>query len=188
MGPPGAGKGTQAALLSPALGIPAISTGDLFRSQVDRGTVLGLEIEGTVERGGYVSDDITLALVRDRLEQADAAHGFILDGYPRTAAQVKDLDSLLVPAGRHVDAVFHLDANLEVLRLRLTQRRVEQQRSDDVSETVDLRLKNYETLTTEVLSIYGRRAILAVVDASRPVEDVHSTILKSISQLRPTEV
>ena len=113
LGPPGAGKGTQAARLAQRHGIPAISTGDIFRSNIKNGTELGKQVQALLAAGTYVPDEITNAIVRDRLQEPDAARGFLLDGYPRTKAQVAELDSVLGAEGHRIDAVLELTADVD---------------------------------------------------------------------------
>ena len=131
IGPPGAGKGTQAAELSTAYGIPAISTGDIFRANVAGGTPLGVQAKAFMDRGEYVPDSLTNDLVRDRLAQSDAENGFLLDGYPRTIDQVRELDGMLEAAGTQLDAVVLLTADTDEVVARLLKRATEQGRADD---------------------------------------------------------
>ncbi len=122
LGPPGAGKGTQAKVLSQRLGIPAVSTGDIFRSNIAGGTPLGREVQGYLDRGDYVPDSVTNAMVRDRLAEPDAAVGFLLDGYPRTTAQVDELDAMLTGAGTKLDRVVEITVDHDEVVARLTRR------------------------------------------------------------------
>jgi adenylate kinase len=178
IGPPGAGKGTQAALLAQHFGIPAISTGDIFRENVRNETPLGLEAKAFMDRGEYVPDSLTNALVRDRLNQDDAAAGFLLDGYPRTIDQVEELDDILEETDKKLDVVVQLTADSEELLRRLSGRAQEQGRSDDTPEVIKRRLDVYEEQTAPLIDIYASRSLVAKVNGLGEIGDVTNRIIE----------
>jgi len=178
IGPPGAGKGTQAALLAKHFGIPAISTGDIFRENVRNETPLGLEAKAFMDRGEYVPDSLTNALVRDRLNQDDAAAGFLLDGYPRTIDQVQELDDILEETDKKLDVVVQLTADSEELLRRLSGRAQEQGRSDDTPEVIKRRLDVYEEQTAPLIDIYASRSLVAKVNGLGEIGDVTNRIIE----------
>ena len=180
MGPPGAGKGTQAVVLAERLGVPHISTGDLFRAQVAGGTPLGLEAKRYMDAGEYVPDSVTNDMVRDRLGHDDAANGFLLDGYPRTLAQVDELDQMLDALGSSLDRVVELTADLDEVVARLLNRAVEQGRADDTEEIIRRRLAVYAEQTAPLTAVYSERGILAQVDGMGAVKDVTARILDEL--------
>ena len=178
IGPPGAGKGTQAALLAQHFGIPAISTGDIFRENVRNETPLGLEAKAFMDRGEYVPDSLTNALVRDRLNQEDAVAGFLLDGYPRTIDQVEELDDILEETEKKLDVVVQLTADSEELLRRLSGRAQEQGRSDDTPEVIKRRLDVYEEQTAPLIDIYASRSLVAKVNGLGEIADVTNWIIE----------
>ena len=178
IGPPGAGKGTQAALLAQHFGIPAISTGDIFRENVRNETPLGLEAKAFMDRGEYVPDSLTNALVRDRLNQEDAVAGFLLDGYPRTIDQVEELDDILEETEKKLDVVVQLTADSEGLLRRLSGRAQEQGHSDDTPEVIKRRLDVYEEQTAPLIDIYGSRSLVAKVNGLGEIADVTNRIIE----------
>ena len=178
IGPPGAGKGTQAALLAKHFGIPAISTGDIFRENVRNETPLGLEAKAFMDRGEYVPDSLTNALVRDRLNQDDAAAGFLLDGYPRTIDQVQELDDILEETEAKLDVVVQLTADSEELLRRLSGRAQEQGRSDDTPDVIKRRLDVYEEQTAPLIDIYASRSLVAKVNGLGEIGDVTNRIIE----------
>jgi len=178
IGPPGAGKGTQAALLAQHFGIPAISTGDIFRENVRNETPLGLEAKAFMDRGEYVPDSLTNALVRDRLNQEDAVAGFLLDGYPRTIDQVEELDDILEETEKKLDVVVQLTADSEELLRRLSGRAQEQGRSDDTPEVIKRRLDVYEEQTAPLIDIYASRSLVAKVNGLGEISDVTNRIIE----------
>jgi adenylate kinase len=178
IGPPGAGKGTQAALLAQHFGIPAISTGDIFRENVRNETPLGLEAKAFMDRGEYVPDSLTNALVRDRLNQDDAVAGFLLDGYPRTIDQVEELDDILEETEKKLDVVVQLTADSEELLRRLSGRAQEQGRSDDTPEVIKRRLDVYEEQTAPLIDIYASRSLVAKVNGLGEIADVTNWIIE----------
>ena len=180
LGPPGAGKGTQAARLAEHYGIPAISTGDIFRSNIAEGTELGVQVKAIVDAGGYVPDEVTNAMVRDRLAQDDAAGGFLLDGYPRTRAQVDELDQMLAAAGSALDAVAELTVDPDEIVARLVLRAQTAGRSDDAEETVRHRQQVYTEQTAPLTSVYGELGLLVQVDGMGEVDEVSTRLQQAI--------
>lgn len=180
LGPPGAGKGTQAARLAEHYGIPAISTGDIFRSNIAEGTELGVQVKAIVDAGGYVPDEVTNAMVRDRLAQDDAAGGFLLDGYPRTRAQVDELDQMLAVAGSALDAVAELTVDPDEIVARLVRRAQTAGRSDDAEETVRHRQEVYTEQTAPLTAVYGERGLLVQVDGMGEVDEVSTRLQQAI--------
>ena len=181
IGAPGAGKGTQAVKLSAAYKIPAISTGDIFRHNVKNETELGKQAKAFMDRGEYVPDSLTNDLVRDRLSQADAKEGFLLDGYPRTAEQVAELDSILEVAGKKLDVVVQLTADTDEVVRRLLNRAIEQGRADDTEDVIRRRLEIYEEQTAPLTSVYASRGLLVTVDGLGEVDEVTGRILEALN-------
>ena len=181
IGPPGAGKGTQAALLSQHLDVPAISTGDIFRYNVKNQTPLGVEAKGYMDRGEYVPDSLTNALVRDRLSHDDAAAGFLLDGYPRTIDQVNELDSILDDLGRKLDIVVQLTADNDELVKRLAKRAEIEGRADDTPEVIRRRLDVYDEQTAPLIDVYAARGLVAKVDGLGEISDVTVRIIEVLA-------
>lgn len=181
IGPPGAGKGTQAARLAEQYGIPAISTGDIFRANVSGGTELGLLAKSYMDRGEYVPDSVTNDLVRNRLAQPDAQKGFLLDGYPRTVAQVAELDNMLASAGRALDAVVLLVADTDEVVSRLMGRAAEQGRADDTEAVIRRRLEVYAEQTAPLVDVYGSRGLVFEVDGLGGIAEVTDRIRQALS-------
>jgi len=181
VGPPGAGKGTQAARLTEAFGIPAIATGDIFRSNIKNETPLGIEVKAIVDAGDYVPDSLTNALVADRLEEEDARDGFLLDGYPRTLEQVAFLDELLAGKGQRLDAVIQLVADQDEVVRRLRNRAIEQGRSDDTEEAIRHRQEVYAEQTAPLIAVYRERGILIEVDGLGEIDEVGSRIAEALA-------
>ncbi len=181
IGTPGAGKGTQAQRLSETFGIPAISTGDIFRHNVKNETELGKQAKAFMDRGEYVPDSLTNDLVRDRLSHADAADGFLLDGYPRTADQVAELDDILAEKAQHLDAVVMLSADVDEVVRRLLNRAVEQGRADDTEEVIRHRLDVYEEQTAPLISVYAARNLVVTVDGLGEVAEVTNRIVEALA-------
>lgn len=180
LGPPGAGKGTQAARLSAAVRIPAISTGDLFRAHVNERTELGLEVEQVLATGGYVPDDVTTAMVRARLGSADAQSGFLLDGYPRTLAQVDHLDSMLEASGGTIDRAVMFDVDEDSIVRRLVERGEREGRVDDTEPTIRKRIAIYLDQTEPIIEAYRSRDLLMVVNARQSIDDVFGDALHAV--------
>ena len=181
IGPPGAGKGTQAVRLGELFAIPAISTGDIFRSNVKNETELGTKAKAYMDAGDNVPDSLTNALIRDRLEDADCATGFLLDGYPRTRDQVRELDEFLAGHGFALDAVVELVADPDVVVDRLRLRSAEQGRSDDDEAVVRHRLEVYRAQTEPLIDVYEARGMLVAIDAIGPIDDVTERITSALS-------
>ena len=172
IGPPGAGKGTQAARLAEAFGIPAISTGDIFRENVKNETELGRQAKAFMDRGEYVPDSLTNALVRDRLSHEDAKNGFLLDGYPRTADQVVELDGILADQGNALDAVVLITADTDEVVRRLLNRALEQGRADDTEEVIRRRMEVYAEQTAPLIEVYSSRNLVREVDGLGAVAEI----------------
>jgi adenylate kinase len=181
IGPPGAGKGTQAAKLAEAFNIPAISTGDIFRENVKNETELGTQAKAFMDRGEYVPDSLTNALVRDRLTWADAENGFLLDGYPRTGDQVEELDSILSDAGQSLDAVVLITADTDEVVRRLLNRAQEQGRADDTEDVIRRRLEVYAEQTAPLIDVYSKRNLVIEVDGLGAVAEVTARILEALA-------
>jgi adenylate kinase len=188
VGPPGAGKGTQAVRIAESYGIPAISTGDIFRANVTNETPLGLQVKAIMDAGDYVPDSLTNELIQDRLAEADAAEGFLLDGYPRTRDQVAFLDSLLDAKGESLTAVVQLVADRDEIVERLRKRALEQGRSDDTEDAIRHRQDVYLRETGPLLEAYGDRGLLLEVDGLGTVDEVADRIDAALSSrgIRPT--
>jgi adenylate kinase len=177
IGPPGAGKGTQAARLAEHFGIPAISTGDIFRENVKNQTELGKKAQSYMDAGENVPDSLTNDLIHDRIAQADCQDGFLLDGYPRTAAQVEALEGMLAEQSTSLDAAVELVADVEVVVNRLRQRAIDQGRSDDSEEVVRHRLGVYAEQTAPLIDVFRDKDLLVTVDGLGPIEDITERIL-----------
>ena len=180
VGPPGAGKGTQAARIADKLGIVAISTGDIFRANVSQETELGLTAKSYMDKGEYVPDSVTNDMVRERLREADARHGFLLDGYPRTLAQVDALDEMLGDMGHSLDAVVLLEVDSAAIVERLVKRGADQGRSDDNEDTIRRRIEVYEQQTTPLISVYDERALVRRVDGMQDIDTVSAHIFDAL--------
>jgi adenylate kinase len=182
VGPPGAGKGTQAKRISENLGIPTISTGDIFRSNIANETALGLQVRAIVDAGDYVPDELTNELVRHRLAEPDAANGFLLDGYPRTLEQVRYLDALLAEKGHAVDAVIRLVADRDAIVDRLRKRAIAEGRVDDSEEAIRHRQDVYLRETEPLIAVYRDRGLLTEVDGLGSVDDVSGRIFEALAE------
>ncbi len=183
MGPPGAGKGTQARFVADHFGIPAISTGDIFRANVSQGTPLGVEAKRYMDAGEYVPDEVTNRMVRNRIDEDDAAPGFLLDGYPRTLAQVTELDGMIEFTGHRLDAVVVLTVDSEELVQRLLQRAVTDGRADDTEDVIRRRQEVYLEQTEPLIEVYRERGILVEVDGMGEVDDVTSRIFAALDEI-----
>ena len=182
IGTPGAGKGTQAQRLSETFDIPAISTGDIFRLNVKNETELGKQAKAFMDRGEYVPDSLTNELVRDRLSHSDATVGFLLDGYPRTADQVQELDDILAEKNQQLDAVVMLSADVDEVVRRLLNRAIEQGRADDTEDVIRHRLDVYEEQTAPLISVYAARGLVITVDGLGEVADVTVRIVDALAE------
>jgi len=180
IGPPGAGKGTQAARLAEAFGIPAISTGDIFRANVKNETELGKQAKAFMDRGEYVPDSLTNALVRDRLSHEDAKNGFLLDGYPRTIDQVHELEDILAAQGNSLDAVVLITADTDEVVRRLLNRALEQGRADDTEDVIRRRMEVYAEQTAPLIEVYSAKGLVREVDGLGAVEEVTERILSAL--------
>jgi len=174
IGPPGAGKGTQAGKVAACLGIPHVSTGEMFRDHVSRGTDLGKRVEAIMAAGDYVPDEVTVAMLSERLDQDDAQHGFILDGFPRTEAQVESLDRLLGEEGLDQVVVFEVDED------ELTDRLLARGRADDTEDTIRARFKIYLEQTQPLIDVYSGRDLTVSVNGIGDLEEVTQRILATI--------
>jgi adenylate kinase len=184
MGPPGAGKGTQAKLIAEHYRIPAISTGDMFRAMKHSDTPLARQVRAIMESGGYVSDEITNEIVQDRLAQSDCATGFLLDGYPRTLQQVRTLDDYLAETERPLNAVISLLADIDEVVARLLKRAEIDGRSDDNEETIRVRLQVYADQTEPLLDVYRSRGLLVEVDGLGPIDEVSERVFAALDAHR----
>jgi adenylate kinase len=182
-GPPGSGKGTQAARLASALGVPQISTGDILRANVALGTELGKTAKPIMEKGELVPDDLVTAMLKARLAEKDAENGALFDGYPRTVAQAASLDRLLAELGRRVDVVLFIDVPDEVIVERLLNRAKLEGRADDTPATVRERLRVYREKTAPLAARYAAAKKLVTIDGNRSVDDVASDIRRTIEEL-----
>ena len=209
VGPPGAGKGTQAQFIAEHVGVPKISTGDIFRANVSQGTPLGLQAKEYMDRGDLVPDEVTIDMVRNRLQEKDAIEGFLLDGFPRTVPQAETLDDILRETGTKLDVVLELVVDNEEVIRRLSGRRTCRscnhiwhvdfdppqvegvcdldggelfQRDDDKPATIENRLEVYDEQTAPLIAYYAGRGVLVGIDATGPVDDV---TLRAIDALRP---
>lgn len=183
MGPQGAGKGTQASRIADHYGVPAISTGDIFRANIREQTELGLLAKQYTDAGNLVPDEVTDAMVADRLASPDAEGGFILDGYPRNAAQVEALDRVLGERAWSLDGVIELTADRDELLERLRKRAEIEGRADDTDEAIARRLDIYTELTAPLTDAYGQRDLLAKVDGIGTIDEVSDRIIASLSTL-----
>ncbi|MET4582782.1 adenylate kinase [Conyzicola nivalis] len=181
VGPPGAGKGTQAARITAAYGIPDVSTGDIFRANIKNQTPLGVQVKAIIDSGDYVSNDLTNALVKSRLEEDDALGGFLLDGYPRTLEQVAYLDELLASKGQALDAVIQLVADQDAVVARLRKRAIEQGRTDDTEEAIRHRQEVYARETSPLIDVFRDRGLLIEVDGLGEIDDVARRISDALA-------
>ncbi|MEU8616732.1 adenylate kinase [Streptomyces sp. NPDC048623] len=210
VGPPGAGKGTQAAFLAKNLAIPHISTGDLFRANISQGTELGLAAKGYMDRGELVPDEVTIGMAKDRMEQEDAVNGFLLDGFPRNVAQAEALDAALKEDGMQLDAVLDLEVPEDEVVKRIAGRRVCRtdsahvfhvtynapktegvcdicggelfQRPDDSEETVRTRLEVYHTQTEPIIDYYKKQGLVATISALGKVDEVTARAMDALKK------
>jgi adenylate kinase len=186
MGPPGAGKGTQAGLIAEHYSIPAISTGDIFRAMKTADTPLADQLRTIMDSGGYVNDELTNAIVATRLAEPDCDNGFLLDGYPRTVDQVVALDEKLESKGHRLDAVISLKADTDEIVARLLKRAEIEGRTDDNEDTIRVRQQVYAEQTAPLLEIYRARGILVEVDGLGPIDEVSKRIFDALDDLGPS--
>ncbi len=182
MGPPGAGKGTQAVKVAESLQVPHISTGEIFRANLAAGTPLGLEAKRYMESGEYVPDEVTNSMVASRLAEPDAANGFILDGYPRTLAQVDELDGMLTGLNTRLDKVVEITANTDEVVARLLNRAKEQGRADDTEDVIRRRMDVYAEQTEPLVRVYDERGLLVKVDGMGSMDEVTGRLLAALGQ------
>jgi adenylate kinase len=182
LGPPGAGKGTQAVRLVERLGIPQLSTGDMLRAAVAAGTPVGMKAKAVMDAGALVSDDIVVGIIADRIEETDAKNGFILDGFPRTVAQAEAFDAMLAEKGLKLDCVIEFKVNEAELvdrivkRAKETEARGEPVRKDDNPDVFKTRLEAYRTQTAPLSAYYQSKGALKTVDGMRPIDEVTEAI------------
>ena len=182
LGPPGAGKGTQAARLVDKFKIPQLSTGDMLRAAVKAGTPVGLQAKAVMDAGGLVSDEIVCGIISDRIEEADATNGFILDGFPRTVAQAKALDELLAKKGMKLDAIIELKVDENALLARIEKRAADTVaaggtvRADDNPDAFRVRLVAYREQTAPVSAYYASHGVLKTVDGMAPIDQVTAAL------------
>jgi adenylate kinase len=180
MGPPGAGKGTQAKFIAEHFGVPAISTGDIFRQNVSDGTELGVEAKRYMDAGEYVPDEVTNLMVRNRIDAPDAEHGFLLDGYPRTLAQVEELDGMIRYTGHQLDGVVCLTVDQDEIVERLLQRAQIEGRADDTEDVIRRRQEVYLEQTEPLVEVYRERGIVVEVDGMGEVPEVTERIFAAL--------
>jgi adenylate kinase len=184
-GPPGSGKGTQAEMIAPILGVPHISTGELLRAEADAMTPLGAQVAPLLAAGELVPDELIERVLEQRLKEPDAARGALLDGYPRTVAQARALASVLAETGRRIEFVLRLDVEEKTLIDRLLQRAREQHRSDDNPESIAERLAEYHQLTEPVIDYYrGDGVPVLEIDGNGPVEQVHVEVMRALEKVK----
>lgn len=183
LGPPGAGKGTQAERITGSRGVPHISTGDIFRDNIRRETPLGKQVKGILDTGGYVTDEITNQIVADRLAQDDAQRGFLLDGYPRTVSQVEALDKLLAGWGHQLDAVLELQVDEQELVARLVKRAETSGRTDDTEDVIRERQHIYREETAPLVRIYSERSVVVPIDGVGELDEVTARISAALDGL-----
>jgi adenylate kinase len=184
MGPPGAGKGTQAKVVADHFGVPAISTGDIFRFNVSEGTDLGVKAKQYMDAGEYVPDEITNLMVRNRIDESDAEPGFLLDGYPRTLSQVEELDGMIKFTGHELDAVVVLTVDSEELVQRLLARAETDGRSDDTEDVIRRRQELYVEQTEPLIDVYRDRNLLIEVDGMGEVDEVTERVFEALDSVR----
>jgi adenylate kinase len=180
MGPPGAGKGTQARVVAEHFGVPAISTGDIFRANVSGGTPLGKKAQEYMDAGEYVPDEITNLMVRNRIDEPDAEPGFLLDGYPRTLAQVEELDGMIKHTGHALDAVVVLTVDADEIVDRLLSRAQIEGRTDDTEDVIRRRQEVYSEQTEPLIEVYRARGIVHEIDCMGAVDEVTKRIFDAL--------
>lgn len=183
MGPPGAGKGTQAKFVAQRFGIPAISTGDIFRKNVSEGTPLGVQAQKFMDAGEYVPDEVTNLMVRNRIDEDDAVTGFLLDGYPRTLAQVEELDAMIGHTGHQLDAAVVLTVDQDEVVQRLLERAVTENRADDTEDVIRRRQEVYSDQTEPLIDVYRSRGKLIEVDGMGEVAEVTDRIMAALDSV-----
>ncbi|MGV1007804.1 MAG: adenylate kinase [Dermatophilaceae bacterium] len=180
MGPPGSGKGTQATAVADRFGVPAISTGDIFRHHIKNDTEIGRQVKAITASGGYVPDTLTNQIVEGRLREPDATDGFLLDGYPRTVGQVEFLDTLMAAHGHRIGGVLELVVDESVLVERLLKRAAEQGRADDTEAVIRERMAIYRAETEPLTDLYAQHGVLIRVDGMGSVEQVAARLAAAV--------
>lgn len=180
MGPPGAGKGTQAQFICESKGIPQISTGDMLRAAVKAGTELGKKANEIMQSGGLVPDEIVIGIIRERIQEPDCQNGFLLDGFPRTRVQADELGKLLTEAGRELNVVVNIAVPDEELIERLLKRAEIEGRSDDNRETITERIRVYNEKTRELIDYYGEKGLLKEIDGTGSIDQVKARLTEII--------
>ncbi len=180
VGPQGSGKGTQGVRVAESFGVPAISTGDMFRAAVAGGSELGTQVREIIQAGNLVPDQLTSKVVQERLSQDDAAQGFLLDGYPRNLGQVEDLDAFLASRDEQLDAVLELVVPRDESISRLTRRAQEQGRTDDTEEVIANRLAIYERETAPILEVYSARGVVDTIDGVGTLDEITDRIVAAL--------
>jgi adenylate kinase len=183
IGPQGSGKGTQAKRVAVTEGIPHISTGDMFRAAIAAQTPLGREVQPFLDSGGLVPDELTIGLIKERLEQPDTEKGFVLDGFPRTMAQAHALDAMLAAIGRPLDVVFEFALSDELALERCLGRAAQEGRADDTPEVIAKRLATYHDQTEPIVGHYRAAGSLVVIQAERSVDDVNAELAQALSRI-----
>ncbi len=184
LGPQGAGKGTQAQRIAVDYAVPHVSTGEIFRSAIDAGSELGQQVEPLLASGALVPDEITIALIRERLAEEDARRGFILDGFPRNLSQADALDALLGELGRRLDAVLFFELPDEVATERMLERAASEGRADDRPEVMARRLATYHELTEPVVEHYRAAGLLVPLHAERTIPEVYAEVQDALERLQ----
>ena len=186
LGPPGAGKGTQAARIEAAYEIPQLSTGDMLRAAVAAGTDIGKQAKDIMARGDLVPDEVVVSIISERIQAADCANGFILDGFPRNVSQARALDGVLVEKGINLDAVIELAVDPEILIARILKRAQESAdgpRDDDTEEALQHRLRVYEEQTAPVADFYAEKGILRTLDGMQEIDEVTQQIRSALDAI-----
>lgn len=183
LGPQGAGKGTQAQRISVDFAIPHISTGEMFRAAISEGTALGQQVAPILDRGALVPDEITVEIIRERLDQPDARRGFILDGFPRNAVQADALDGMLDRVGLRLDRVLYFDLPDDIATERMLERAEREGRSDDTPEVIARRLATYHELTEPIADHYRGRGQLVTLHAERTIPEVYAEIVDALDEV-----
>jgi adenylate kinase len=183
LGPQGSGKGTQAKRISEEYGVPHIATGDMLRTAIEADTPLGRQLKPILDSGRLVSDELMIQLIRNRLEEPDAAEGFVLDGFPRTWAQAQALDRMLREIGRDMDVVFELQTSDDVSTQRLLKRAEEESRADDTPEVIAERLATYHRETEPLVEHYRTSGNVVGIHADRSINEVFSEIQDALEQV-----
>jgi adenylate kinase len=183
LGPQGAGKGTQAKRIAEGYSIPHVSTGDMFRAAIASGTDLGKKVEPLLASGTLVPDEVTIGIIRERLQQADADGGFVLDGFPRNLAQAEALDELLTEIGRGLDAILYFDLPDDIATDRMLRRATEEQRPDDTPEVIAKRLATYHEQTEPIVEHYRVTGRLVPLHADRTIDEVWAEVQAALEQV-----